>query len=126
MSRLQSKGTGVRGYHFKAVRNNDSRIEGGLGSLDKLYIPINVNNVHWNFIRVAITNKIIQLFDLQGVNAENKSTCKQRKTTCTRRSLKIREKEGKTLQHGKKTGPQQTNQETHQGKETGTTARYSP
>ena len=54
------------------VRNDGSRIEGGLGSLDELYIPINVNNVHWNFIRVAITNKTIQLFDSQGVNAENK------------------------------------------------------
>ena len=49
-----------------------SRIEGGLGSLDELYIPINVYNVHWNFIRVAMTNKSIQLFDSQGTHIENK------------------------------------------------------
>ena len=72
VSRLQGEGVRVRGYNFEAVRNNDSRIEGGLESLDKLYIPINVNNVHWNFIRVAITNNMIQLFDSQGVCAENK------------------------------------------------------
>ena len=71
MSRLQGKRAGVRGYNFEAVRNDDSRIEGGLGSLDELYIPINVNNVHWNFIRVVITNKTIQLFDSQGMNTKN-------------------------------------------------------
>ena len=40
--------------------------------MDVLYIPIDVNNVHWNFIRVSMTNKTIQLFDLQGMNTENK------------------------------------------------------
>ena len=50
MSRLHGEGAGGRGYNFEAVRNNDSRIKGGLGSLGKLYIPTNVNNVHWNFI----------------------------------------------------------------------------
>ena len=39
--------------------------------MDELYIPINVNNVHWIFIRVAIMDKTIQLFDSQGVNTEN-------------------------------------------------------
>ena len=72
MSRFHNKGAGGRGYNFKVVRNHDSRIAGGLGSLDELYIPINVNTVHWNFIRVAITNKTIQLFDSQGVNTKNK------------------------------------------------------
>ena len=71
MSRLHGIGAGGRGCNFEAVRNDNSRIEGGLGSLDELYIPINVNNVHWNFIRVVITNKTIQLFDSQGVNAKN-------------------------------------------------------
>ena len=46
MSRLHNKGAGGRGYNFKAVRNNDGRIEGGLRSLDELYIPINLNNAH--------------------------------------------------------------------------------
>ena len=72
MSRLLVKGAGRRGYNFEAVRNHDSRIEGGLGSLDELYIPINVNNVHWIFIRVAMMNKTIQLFNSQGMNNENK------------------------------------------------------
>jgi len=72
MSRLYNKGAGGRGYTFKVVRNSDSRIEGRLGSLDELYIPINVNNAHWNFIQVAKTNRMIQLFDSQGANAKNK------------------------------------------------------
>ena len=50
MSRLHDKGTGGRGYNFETVKNDDSRIEGGLGSLDELYIPISLNTVHWNFI----------------------------------------------------------------------------
>ena len=53
MIRLHDKGTEERGYNFKAVRNDDNRIEGGLGSLDELYIPINVNSVHWNFKQVT-------------------------------------------------------------------------
>ena len=72
MSRLHNEGAGGRGYNFEAVRNDDSRTEGRLGSLNKLYIPTNVNNFHWIFLQVAITDKTIQLFDLQGVNAENK------------------------------------------------------
>ena len=40
MTRLHNTGAGGRGYTFEAVRNDDSRIEGGLRSLDKLYIPI--------------------------------------------------------------------------------------
>jgi len=68
MSRLLVEGAGRRTYSFEAVRNDDSRIEGGLSSLDELYIPINVNNVHWIFIRVAMANKTIQLFDSQGTN----------------------------------------------------------
>ena len=59
MSRLHNEGAGGRGYNFEAVRNDDSRIEGGIGSLDNLCIPINMNNAHWNFIRVAITKKTI-------------------------------------------------------------------
>ena len=35
-----------------------------------------MNNVHWNFIWVAIVNKIIQLFDSQGMNVENKKYLK--------------------------------------------------
>ena len=46
MSRLHDEGAREREYNFEAVRNDESRIEGGLGSLDELYIPINVNNVH--------------------------------------------------------------------------------
>ena len=72
MSRLLVEGAGRKGYNFKAVRNDDSRIEGGPGSLDELYIQINVNNVHWSFIRGAMTNKMILLFDSQDTNTENK------------------------------------------------------
>ena len=63
MHKLHDEGTGGTGYNFEAVRNNASRIEGGLGFLDELYTPINMNSAHWNFIRVAITDKTIQLFN---------------------------------------------------------------
>ena len=53
------------------MKNDGSRNEGGLVALDKLYISINTNSAHWSFIRVAIKNKTIQLFDSQGVNAKN-------------------------------------------------------
>ena len=71
MSRLIIKGVGRRTNSFEALRHDDSRIEGGLASLDELYIPINVNNVHWIFIRVAMANKTMQLFDSQGMNNKN-------------------------------------------------------
>ena len=47
------------------MKNYDSRINGRLKALDELYIPINANNSHWNLIRVAITNKTIQLIGSQ-------------------------------------------------------------
>ena len=71
VSRLLVEGAKRRVYNFEAVRNDDSRIERGLGSLNELCIPIHVNNVHWRFIRVAMTNNTIQLFDSQGTNTEN-------------------------------------------------------
>ena len=46
MSRLHSKCAGGRGYKFKTVRTNDSRIERSLGSPDDLHIPTNVNSAH--------------------------------------------------------------------------------
>ena len=53
------------------MKIDDSRIDGGLKALDGLYISINVDNAHWNFIRTTIMNKTIHLFDLQGMNANN-------------------------------------------------------
>ena len=44
---------------------------GGLGALYELYIPINLDNIHWIFIRVAMNSKTIQLFDSQGENDKN-------------------------------------------------------
>ena len=44
VSRLHRESAGERGYNFEAVKNDDSRVDGGLGALDKLHIPINVNS----------------------------------------------------------------------------------
>ena len=71
MSRLHNEEARAGGYNFEAVRNNDNRIDGGLTALDKLYIPINSDNAHWIFIKVAIYAKTIQLFDSQGGNDDN-------------------------------------------------------
>ena len=50
MSRLHNEEAEAGGYNFEAVRNNDNRIDGGLAALDELYIPINADSAHWNFI----------------------------------------------------------------------------
>ena len=46
MSRLHNEEAGSGDYNFKAVRNDDSRIDGGLVALDELYIPIKVNSAN--------------------------------------------------------------------------------
>ena len=71
MSRLYTKSAEARGYNFDAVKKDDSRIDGGLTAPDGLYISINVDNAHGNFIRVAIMNKTIQPLDLQAMNTTN-------------------------------------------------------
>ena len=69
--------------NIAVVRNDGSRIEGRLGSLDDLYIPANVNSAHWNFIRVVITDKTIQLYDLQGVDAKTKKYSQATENYCS-------------------------------------------
>ena len=71
MSKLLSGGTQRRDYNFQEVRNFDNRIEGGLAGLDELYIPINVNNVHWIFIQVDFKAKTIHLYDSLGKQQSN-------------------------------------------------------
>ena len=46
MSRLHNKGARTGGYNFEAVGNIDNKIEGGLGTLNELCIPINIDNAH--------------------------------------------------------------------------------
>jgi hypothetical protein len=63
MSRLHNDVARAGGYNFQTVRNTDNRIAGGLIALDTLCIPINVDNAHWVFIKVAMTAKTIKLFE---------------------------------------------------------------
>ena len=71
MSKLLNGGTQRRDYNFQEVRDFDNRIEGGLAGLDELYIPINVNNVHWIFIQVDFKAKTIHLYDSLGKQQSN-------------------------------------------------------
>ena len=47
------------------------RVPGGMNNVDEIYIPVNFNSNHWNFIRVRIQNKRIELWDYMGLNTSN-------------------------------------------------------
>ena len=71
MSRLLRGGPEGNEYDFHEVRNDDDRIPGGLADLEELYIPINVGNFHWIFIRVHMRSKTIELYDSMGKKESN-------------------------------------------------------
>ena len=58
-------------YAFNEVRMWSNRIVGGIASQEELYIPINVNRNHWNFIRIKMKEKVIELWDSLGERVSN-------------------------------------------------------
>ena len=71
MNRLLRGGPEGNEYSFYEVRNDDERIPGGLADLEELYIPINIGNSQWIFIRVDMRSKVIELYDSMGKRQSN-------------------------------------------------------
>ena len=46
-------------------------MEGGVASQDELYIPINAGQNHWNFARINMAEKVVELWDSLGVRSSN-------------------------------------------------------
>ena len=58
-------------YDFAAVRRWCDRVPGGMSSLNKIFIPVNPNDNHWNFIRVRVQAKRIEMWDSLGLQTSN-------------------------------------------------------
>ena len=50
-------------YDFAAVGGWCDRVPGGISSLDEIFIPVNPDGNHWNFIHVRVQEKRIELSD---------------------------------------------------------------
>ena len=49
-------------YNYRNMRGWGRRIRGGLAKLKVLYVPINIGNTHWIFIRVDVLQKRAELY----------------------------------------------------------------
>ena len=43
-------------------------MDGSIDNVDNLFVPINVNNIHWLFLHVDFREKAIRLYDSLGSN----------------------------------------------------------
>ena len=57
---------GPEGYFFAEVQTWARRIQGGILSLEELYIPINKNSNHWMVARVKFLEKRVEAWDSLG------------------------------------------------------------
>ena len=53
-------------YNHEKVQNYSDYIEGGLFNLEHLFVPINIANSHWIFLRADFERKTIELYDSFG------------------------------------------------------------
>ena len=58
-------------YDFAAVGRWYDRVPGDISSLGEILIPGNPNGNHWNFIRVRVQAKKIELWDSLGLQTSN-------------------------------------------------------
>ena len=58
-------------YDFAAVEGWCERVPGGVSGLEEIFIPVNPNGNHWNFIHVKMQEKQIKLWDSLGLRASN-------------------------------------------------------
>ena len=60
---------GTYSYSYEAVKTWTSKTTDDIFELDKILIPINVNNSHWIALMVSMVDKSIQLYDPVGENS---------------------------------------------------------
>ena len=53
-------------YDYSKVLGWSDHIDGGLFNLEQLFIPINVTDKHWIFIRVQFESKTIKIYNSFG------------------------------------------------------------
>ena len=53
---------------FRVVNNLSSNMDGGIANVDDLFVPINVDNIHWLFHHVDFREKAIRLYNSLGSN----------------------------------------------------------
>ena len=53
-------------YDYREVVGWSDHIEGGLFNLEQLFVPINITNTHWIFIRVHFESKTIEIYNSFG------------------------------------------------------------
>ena len=58
-------------YTFNQVRTWSNIIQGGVAAQDELYIPISADQTHWNFIRIKMREKVMELWDSLGERHSN-------------------------------------------------------
>ena len=58
-------------YDHEKVQNWSDGIEGGLFNLEHLFVPINIANLHWIFLRADFGSKTIELYDSFGMANPN-------------------------------------------------------
>ena len=58
-------------YAFNEVQTWSDGIVGGITSQEELYIPTNVNQNHWNFIRIKMKENVLELWDSLGERVSN-------------------------------------------------------
>ena len=60
-------------YDHERVQHWSDGIAGGLFKLKNLFVPVNISNTHWIFLRVDFDSKAIELYDsMGGPNPRNK------------------------------------------------------
>ena len=53
-------------YQFWTVQSLDSGVQGGFFNQDNRFVPINVSNTHWLFLRVDLNAQVIEVYDSIG------------------------------------------------------------
>ena len=79
MDRLLSGTDPTDPYNFAAVGRWCDRVPGGISNIDEICIPLNPIGNHWNFIRVRMQTKRIELWDFMRLRTSNTTYSKATK-----------------------------------------------